>query len=35
VNVIVRQTRDGIHVVREALPEMPAELLDLVKGDQA
>jgi succinate dehydrogenase / fumarate reductase flavoprotein subunit len=32
VNVIARQTRDGIHVVREPLPEMPAELQELLKG---
>jgi succinate dehydrogenase / fumarate reductase flavoprotein subunit len=33
VNVIVRQTREGIQVVREPLPEMPAELQQLVKGE--
>ncbi len=33
VNVIVRQTRDGIQVVREPLPEMPAELQELVKKE--
>jgi succinate dehydrogenase / fumarate reductase flavoprotein subunit len=33
VNVIIRQTRDGIQVVREPLPEMPAELQELVKKD--
>ncbi|MEX2307416.1 MAG: fumarate reductase/succinate dehydrogenase flavoprotein subunit [Pirellulales bacterium] len=34
VNVIVRQTPPGeIQVVREPLPEMPAELKELVKGE--
>jgi succinate dehydrogenase / fumarate reductase flavoprotein subunit len=33
VSVIVRQTRDGVQVVREPLPEMPAELQQLVKGE--
>jgi succinate dehydrogenase / fumarate reductase flavoprotein subunit len=33
VNVIVRQTQEGIQVVREPLPEMPAELQQLVKGE--
>jgi succinate dehydrogenase / fumarate reductase flavoprotein subunit len=34
VNVIVRQTPGGeIQVAREPLPEMPAELNELVKGD--
>jgi succinate dehydrogenase / fumarate reductase flavoprotein subunit len=33
VNVIVRQSRDGIQVTREPLPEMPPELQELVKKD--
>jgi succinate dehydrogenase / fumarate reductase flavoprotein subunit len=33
VNVIIRQARDGIQVTREPLPEMPAELQDLVKKE--
>jgi succinate dehydrogenase / fumarate reductase flavoprotein subunit len=33
VNIIVRQTRDGIQVVREPLREMPAELQELVKKE--
>jgi succinate dehydrogenase / fumarate reductase flavoprotein subunit len=32
-NVIIRQTRDGIQVAREPLPEMPAELQELVKKE--
>jgi succinate dehydrogenase / fumarate reductase, flavoprotein subunit len=33
VNVIVRQTREGIQIVREPLPEMPPELQELVKKE--
>jgi succinate dehydrogenase / fumarate reductase flavoprotein subunit len=33
VNVIIRQTRDGIQVVREPLPDMPKELQELVKKE--
>jgi succinate dehydrogenase / fumarate reductase, flavoprotein subunit len=33
VNIIIRQTRDGIQVIREPLPEMPAELQELVKKE--
>jgi succinate dehydrogenase / fumarate reductase flavoprotein subunit len=33
VNVIIRQTRDGIQVVREPLPQMPAELQELIKKE--
>lgn len=33
VNCIVRQNRDGIHVTREPLPQMPAELEELLKKD--
>ena len=33
VNVIVRQTPDGIGVTREQLPKMPDELRQLLKGD--
>jgi succinate dehydrogenase / fumarate reductase flavoprotein subunit len=33
VNIIVRQSRDGIQVKREPLPEMPAELQELVKKE--
>ena len=33
VNVIVRQTRDGIQAAREPLPEMPAELQQVVKSE--
>jgi succinate dehydrogenase / fumarate reductase flavoprotein subunit len=32
LNLIVRQTAAGIEVQREALPELPAELAELVKG---
>ena len=32
VNLIVRQTPSGIQVQRQPLPEMPAELAELVKG---
>ena len=32
VNLIVRQTRDGIEVAREPLPEMPGELKELLSG---
>jgi succinate dehydrogenase / fumarate reductase flavoprotein subunit len=33
VNVIIRQTHEGIQVVREPLPEMPADLQELVKKE--
>jgi hypothetical protein len=33
VNVIVRQRNGEIQVVREPLPELPAELQQLVKGE--
>jgi succinate dehydrogenase / fumarate reductase, flavoprotein subunit len=33
LNCIVRQNKDGIHVKREPLPEMPAELAELLKKD--
>jgi succinate dehydrogenase / fumarate reductase flavoprotein subunit len=33
VNVIVRQSRDGIQVVREPLTEPPAELKELIKSE--
>ena len=33
VNIIVRQSRDGIQVKREPLAELPAELQELVKKD--
>jgi succinate dehydrogenase / fumarate reductase flavoprotein subunit len=33
VNCIVRQNKDGINVKREPLPEMPAELAELLKKD--
>ena len=33
VNCIVRQNKDGIGVKREPLPEMPAELAELLKKD--
>jgi succinate dehydrogenase / fumarate reductase flavoprotein subunit len=33
VNLIIRQTRDAIQVTREPLPEMPAELQELVKKE--
>jgi succinate dehydrogenase / fumarate reductase flavoprotein subunit len=34
VNLIVRQNQDGIHVKREPLPEMPADLAELLKGSE-
>jgi succinate dehydrogenase / fumarate reductase flavoprotein subunit len=33
VNVIVRQTKDGINVAREPLPELPPEMAELLKKD--
>jgi succinate dehydrogenase / fumarate reductase flavoprotein subunit len=33
VNIIVRQSREGIHVVREPLVEPPAELKELIKSE--
>ena len=33
VNCIVRQNKDGISVTREPLPEMPAELQELLKKE--
>jgi succinate dehydrogenase / fumarate reductase, flavoprotein subunit len=33
VNIIVRQSRDGIQVKREPLAELPAELQELVKKE--
>jgi hypothetical protein len=34
VNLIVRQNQDGIHVKRKPLPEMPADLAELLKGSE-